>query len=140
MSALSEGSEENGGGDHDAREAGGSPATNEIRAVQDEIRGVERKIEDVEKETEGVAKKIDDVEAAVAGGSGYLGMTNPEALLREREQLLRKEELLRREKGQLLRKEEQLREQLLLEKKRLSRIEHLRANYAPAGTEASHHV
>ena len=134
MSALSEGSEENGGGDHDAREAaGGSPATNEIRAVQDEIRGVERKIEDVEKETEGVAKKIDDVEAAIAGGSGYLGMTDPEALLRKEGQLRRKEEQLRR-------KEEQLREQLLLEKRRLSRIEHLRANNTPAGTEASHYV
>ena len=141
MSALSEGSEENGGGDHDAREAaGGSPATNEIRAVQDEIRGVERKIEDVEKETEGVAKKIDDIEAAIAGGSGYLGMTDPEALLRKEGQLRRKEEQLRRKEEQLRRKEEQLREQLLLEKRRLSRIEHLRANNTPAGTEASHYV
>lgn len=83
-------------------------------AVQDEIRGVECKIEVVGKETEKVAKKIDDVEAAIAGGSGYLGMTNPEALL----------EQLRREK-------EQLGEQLLLKEKRLSEIEQLRANNAP---------
>ena len=134
MNALSEGNEEDGSGDHDTREAAGrSPTADEIRAVQDEIRGVERKIDDVEKETEGVAKKIDDVEAAIVRGSGYLGMTDPEALLREKEQLRSKEE-------HLLRKEEQARERHLLEKKRLTRIEHSRANNAPAGTEASHYV
>ncbi|CAN0456823.1 unnamed protein product [Pylaiella littoralis] len=119
LSAMSEGDEEEGGGDHHAREAAdGSPAADEIRAVQDEIRGVERKIEDVEKETEEVVKKIDDVEAAFAGGSGYLGMTDPEALFREKEQLRRKEE-------QLLREEEQLLELLLKKEDRLSRIEQL---------------
>ena len=125
LSALSEGNEEDGSGDHETREAAGGSA-DEIRAVQDEIRGVERKIDHVEKETE-------CVEAAIAGGSGCLGMTDPEALLR-------KEGQLRREKGQLLRREELVREQLLLEKKRLSRIQHLPANDAPAGTGASHHV
>ncbi|CAN0368343.1 unnamed protein product, partial [Ectocarpus sp. 4 AP-2014] len=76
-----------GGGDHDTREAaGGSPAADEIRAVQDEIRAVELRIEDVVEETKKVAKKIDDVEAAIDGGSGYLGMTDPEALLKERDQ------------------------------------------------------
>ncbi|CAN0203631.1 unnamed protein product [Ectocarpus sp. 4 AP-2014] len=79
LSAMSEGVEEEGGGDHDAREAAdGSPAADEIRAVQDEIRGVERKIEDAEEETAGVVKKIDDIEAAIAGGFKYLGMTDPE--------------------------------------------------------------
>ncbi|CAN0297832.1 unnamed protein product [Scytosiphon promiscuus] len=59
-SAMSEGDEEEGGRDHDAREAAdGSPAADEIRAVQDEIRGVERKIEDAEEETAEVVKKID---------------------------------------------------------------------------------
>ncbi|CAN0227615.1 unnamed protein product, partial [Scytosiphon promiscuus] len=81
--------------------ADGSPAADEIRVVQDEIRGVERKIEDVEKETAEVVKKIDGIEAAIAGGSKYLGMTDPEALLK---QLGRKED----EKEQLRRKEEQL--------------------------------
>ncbi|CAM9230642.1 unnamed protein product [Pylaiella littoralis] len=60
LSAMSEGDEEEGGGDHDAREAAdGSPAADEIRAVQDEIRGVERKIEGAEEETAEVVKKID---------------------------------------------------------------------------------
>ena len=144
MSALSEGNEVDRGGDHDTREvAGGSPAADEIGAVQDEIRGVERKIEDVEKETEGFSNKIDDVEAAIAGGSGYyLGMVDPEALLRDREQLRREQEQVRFEKGQLRAKEEQLRrkeEQLLeqpLEKKK--RFD-LRANDPLAGTEASHY-
>ncbi|CAN0516919.1 unnamed protein product [Ectocarpus sp. 8 AP-2014] len=138
LSAMSEGDEEEGGGDHHAREAAdGSPAADEIRAVQDEIRGVERKIEDVEKETAEVVKKIDGIEAAIAGGSRYLGMTDPEVLLKqlgrkedEKEQLRRKEEQLRREK-------EQLRELLLKKEDRLSRIEQLRANNAPAGIEAS---
>ncbi|CBJ33778.1 expressed unknown protein [Ectocarpus siliculosus] len=140
-SAMSEGDEEEGGGDHDAREAAdGSPAADEIRAVQDEIRavqdeirGVERKIEDAEEETAEVVKKIDYIEAAIAGGSKYLGMTDPEALLK---QLGRKEEQLRRKEGkeeQLRRKEEQLREILLKKEDRLSRIEQLRANNAPAG-------
>ncbi|CAN0442886.1 unnamed protein product [Ectocarpus sp. 12 AP-2014] len=112
LSAMSEGDEEEGGGDHHAREAAdGSPAADEIRAVQDEIRVVERKIEDVEKETAEVVEKIVDVEAAIAGGSGYLGMTDPEALFREKEQLRRKEE--------------QLRELLLKKEDRLSRIEQL---------------
>ncbi|CAM9617120.1 unnamed protein product [Pylaiella littoralis] len=136
LSAMSEGDEEEGGGDHHAREAAdGSPAADEIREVQDEIHGVERKIEDVEKETEEVVKKINDVEAAIAGGSGYLGMTDPEALFREEEQLRRKEEQLRRKEEQLRRKEEPLRELLVFFKKedRLSRIEQLRANNAPAG-------
>ncbi|CAN0289135.1 unnamed protein product, partial [Scytosiphon promiscuus] len=45
LNAMSEGDEEDGGGDHNAREAAdGSPAADEIRAVQDEIRGVEHKI------------------------------------------------------------------------------------------------
>ncbi|CAN0425095.1 unnamed protein product, partial [Pylaiella littoralis] len=84
LSALSEGNEEGGGGDYDTREAaGGSPAADEILAVQDEIRGVEAMIENVEKETKKVAKKIDDVEAAFAEGSGYLGITDPEALLKK---------------------------------------------------------
>ncbi|CAN0371315.1 unnamed protein product [Ectocarpus sp. 4 AP-2014] len=133
LSAMSEGVEEEGGGDHDAREAAdGSPAADEIRAVQDEIRGVERKIEDAE-ETAGVVKKIDDIEAAIAGGFKYLGMTDPEALLK---QLGRKEEQLRRKEE----KEEQLRDLLLKKEDRLSRIEQLRANNAPAGIEASHYV
>ncbi|CBJ33665.1 conserved unknown protein [Ectocarpus siliculosus] len=123
LSAMSEGDEEEGGGDHDAREAADRiPAADEIRAVQDDIRGVERKIEDAEKETAEVVKKIDDIEAAIAGGSRYLGMTDPEALLKR---LGRKEEQLRR-------KEEQLRELLLKKEDRLSRIEQLRANNAPA--------
>ncbi len=84
LSALSEGNEEAGRGDHDTREAaGGSPAADEIRAVQDETRGVERKIEDVEKETEEIVKKIDDVEAAIAGSFGYLGITDPESPVQE---------------------------------------------------------
>ncbi|CAN0396402.1 unnamed protein product, partial [Pylaiella littoralis] len=133
LSALSEGNEEGGGGDHDTREAaGGSPAADEIHAVQDEIRGVEAMIEDVEKETKKVAKKIDDVEAAFAGGSGYLGITDPEALSKEKGQL-RREEQLRKEEEQLRKEEEQLPEQLLLEEKvRLSRMKQLRANNAPA--------
>ncbi|CAM9530643.1 unnamed protein product [Ectocarpus sp. 6 AP-2014] len=119
LSAMSEGDEEEGGGDHHAREAAdGSPAADEIRAVQDEIRGVERKIEDIEKETAEVVKKTDGIEAAIAGGSRYLGMTDPEALLK---QLGRKED----EKEQLRRKEEQLRELLLKTEDRLSRIEQL---------------
>ncbi|CAN0450972.1 unnamed protein product, partial [Pylaiella littoralis] len=134
LNAMSEGDEEEGGGDHDAREATDRiPAADEIRAVQDEIRGVERKIEDAEEETAEVVKKIDDIEAAIAGGSRYLGMTDPEALLK---QLGRKEEQLRRKEGkeeQLRRKEEQLRELLLKKEDRLSRIEQLRANNAPAG-------
>ena len=131
MSAMSEGDEEEGGGDHDAREAANRiPAADEIRAVQDDIRGVERKIEDAEEETAEVVKKIDDIEAAIAGGSKYLGMTDPEALLK---QLRRKEEQLGRKEG----KEEQLRELLLKKEDRLSRIEQLRANNAPAGIEAS---
>ncbi|CBJ33585.1 hypothetical protein Esi_0521_0005 [Ectocarpus siliculosus] len=135
LSALSEGNEEDGGGDHDTREAaGGSPAADEIRAVQDEIRAVERKIEDVVKETKKVAKKIDDVEAAtIAGGSGYLGMTDPEALLKEKERLGDEKKQLRDEK-------KQLREQVLVKEKRLFSIEQRRANNAPAGTEASHYV
>ncbi|CAN0284306.1 unnamed protein product [Scytosiphon promiscuus] len=131
LSAMNEGDEEEGGGDHDAREAAdGSPEVDEIRAVQDEIRRAERKIEDAEEETAAVVKKIDDIEAAIAGGSKYLGMTDPEALLK---QLGRNEERLRR-------KEEQLRDLLLKEKDWLSRIEQLRANNAPAGIEASHYV
>jgi len=131
LSALSEGNEEEGGGDHDTREAaGGSPAADEIRAVQHEIRVVERKIEDVEKETEEVAKKIDDVEAAIAGGSGYLGMTDPEALLKQLRTKEAEKMQLRREKEQLRTKEEQLRR----------KEEQLRANSAPAGTEASRYV
>ncbi|CAM9928509.1 unnamed protein product [Ectocarpus sp. 4 AP-2014] len=127
LSAMSDGDEEEGGGDYDAREAAdGSPAADEIRAVHDEIRGIERKIEDVEKETTQVVKKIDGVEAAIAGGSMYLGMTDPEVLWKEKEQLRRTEEQLRR-------KEEQLRELLL--KKEDSRIERLRANKAPAAGE-----
>ncbi|CAM9780231.1 unnamed protein product [Ectocarpus sp. 13 AM-2016] len=141
LSAMSEGDEEEGGGDHDAREAAdGSQAADEIRAVQDEIRGVERKIEDAEEETAEVVKKIDYIEAAIAGGSKYLGMTDPEALLK---QLGRKEEQLRRKEEkeeQLRRKEEQLRDLLLKKEDRLSRIEQLRANNAPAGIEASHFV
>ncbi|CAN0503610.1 unnamed protein product, partial [Ectocarpus sp. 12 AP-2014] len=134
LNAMSEGDEEEGGGDHDAREAADRiPAADEIRAVQDEIRGVERKIEDAEEETAEVVKKIDDVEVAIAGGSGYLGMTDPEALFREKEQLRRKEEQLRGKEEQLRRKEEQLRELLLKKEDRLSRIEQLRANNAPAG-------
>ncbi|CAM9258797.1 unnamed protein product, partial [Ectocarpus fasciculatus] len=128
LSAMSEGDEEWGGGDHDAREAADRiPAADKIRAVQDEIRGLESTIKDAEKETKKVAKKIDDIEAAIAGGSRYLGMTNPEALLK---QLGRKED----EKEQLRRKEEQLRELLLKKEDRLSRIEQLRANNAPAGS------
>ncbi|CAN0504283.1 unnamed protein product [Ectocarpus sp. 8 AP-2014] len=141
LSAMSEGDEEEGGGDHHAREAAdGSPAADEIRAVQDEIRGVERKIEDVEKETAEVVKKIDVIEAAIAGGSRYLGMTDPEVLLK---QLGRKEyekEQLRRKEEQLRRKEEQLFELLLKKEDRLSRNEQLRANNAPAGIEASQYV
>ncbi|CAN0301231.1 unnamed protein product, partial [Scytosiphon promiscuus] len=68
LSAMSEGDEEEGGGDHDAREAADRiPAADGIRAVQDDIRRVERKIEDAEKETAEVVKKIDDIEAAIAG-------------------------------------------------------------------------
>ncbi|CAN0068808.1 unnamed protein product [Ectocarpus sp. 8 AP-2014] len=131
---MSEGDEEEGGGDHDAREAAdGSPAADEIRAVQDEIRSVERKIEGAEEETAEVVKKIDGIEAAIAGGSKYLGMTDPEALLK---QLGRKEEQLRRKEE----KEEQLRDLLLKKEDRLSRIEQLHANNAPAGIEASHYV
>lgn len=134
MSAMSEGDEEEGGGDHDAREAADRiPAADEIRAVQDEIRGVERKIEDAEEETAEVVKKIDDIEAAIAGGSRYLGMTDPEALLKQLGRKEGKEEQLRREK-------EQLRELLLKKEDRLSRIEQLRANNAPAGTEASYYM
>ncbi|CBJ28075.1 conserved unknown protein [Ectocarpus siliculosus] len=138
LSAMSEGDEEEGGGDHDAREAADRiPAADEIRAVQDDIRGVERKIEDAEKETAEVVKKIDDIEAAIAGGSRYLGMTDPEALLK---QLGRKEEQLRRKEEQLRREKEQLRElllnELLLKKEdRFSRIEQLRANNAPAANK-----
>ncbi|CAN0200934.1 unnamed protein product, partial [Ectocarpus sp. 13 AM-2016] len=33
-------------------------------------------------DAEHAAAQIDDVEAAIAGGSGYLGMTDPEALFR----------------------------------------------------------
>lgn len=73
-------------------------------------------------------------------------MTDPEALLkqlrREREQLRREKEQQRREKGQLRREKEQPRrekEQLRREKEQLCREkEQLRANNAPAGTEASH--
>ncbi|CAN0470545.1 unnamed protein product, partial [Scytosiphon promiscuus] len=137
LSAMSGGDEEEGGGDHDAREAAdGSPAADEIRAVQDEIRGVEHKIEGAEEEMAEVVKKIDGIEAAIAGGSRYLGMTDPEALLKQLSRKEGKEEQLRREK-------EQLRELLffLLKKEdRLSRIEQLRANNAPAGIEASHYV
>eukprot|EP00752_Nemacystus_decipiens_P015631 g13949.t1 len=126
LSAMSEGDEEWGGGDHDAREAADRiPAADKIRAVQDEIRGLESTIKDAEKETKKVAKKIDDIEAAIAGGSRYLGMTDPEALLK---QLGRKED----EKEQLRREKEQLRELLLKKEDRLSRIEQLRANNAPA--------
>ena len=135
LSALSEGNEVDGGGDHDTREvAGGSPAADEIGAVQDEIRGVERKIEDVEKETEGFSNKIDDVEAAIAGGSGYLGMVDPEALLRDREQLRREQEQVRFEKRQLRTNEERLR------RKEEQKWFDLCANDPLAGTEASQYV
>eukprot|EP00752_Nemacystus_decipiens_P017516 g15699.t1 len=130
LSAMSEGDEEWGGGDHDAREAADRiPAADKIRAVQDEIRGLESTIKDAEKETKKVAKKIDDIEAAIAGGSRYLGMTDPEALLK---QLGRKED----EKEQLRREKEQLRELLLKKEDRLSRIEQLRANNAPAADKS----
>ncbi|CAM9732944.1 unnamed protein product, partial [Pylaiella littoralis] len=141
LSALREGSEEEGGGDHDTREvSGGSPAADEIRTVQDEIRAVQDEIRAVQDEIRGVAKQIDDVEAAIAGGSGYLGMNDPEALLKKEDRLWRKEEALMKEEQALLKKKGQLRELFLKKKDRLSRIEQLRANNAPAGTEASYYV
>eukprot|EP00752_Nemacystus_decipiens_P010826 g9626.t1 len=68
---MSEGDEEEGVGDHDAREAAdGSPAADEMRAVQDEIRGVEHKIEGAEEEMAEVVKKIDGIKATVRNSGG----------------------------------------------------------------------
>ncbi|CAN0402811.1 unnamed protein product [Pylaiella littoralis] len=74
LSALSEGNEEGGGGDHDTREAaGGSPAAEGL-----EIRGgVEAMIKDVEKEMKKEAKKLMMLRLLLLGALGTSELPTP---------------------------------------------------------------
>ena len=68
---------------------------------------IEEDFQAVGREVGSVREKIEAVEAALAGGPPYLGITDGDLLLEEKNQLRKKEQQLRK-------KEEQLREEKLL--------------------------
>ena len=64
----------------------------ELRAVDKKVDAVEEDIQAVGREIGSVREKIDAVEAALSGGPPYLGITDRDLLLEEKQQLRKEPE------------------------------------------------